>query len=39
MGIDRVVHYASQSECYSTSVAVYLPIEKVQSWGSWKEGE
>lgn len=39
MGVDRVVYYASQSERYTARFIVYLPLEKVQSWSSWKEGE
>lgn len=39
MGIDSVVHDASQSECYTSRLVVHLPIEKVQSWGSWKKGQ
>lgn len=39
MGIDRSVHDASQSECDTARLIVYLPLEKVQSGGSWKEGK
>lgn len=39
MGFHRTVYYASQSERYTAGIAVHLPVEKVQSWSSRKEGK